>query len=90
MDLADRKPQDWMGRGYVEAASTDGSGVSITGDPGDLPDDCDAVLTDLLANHDVSRYPGGAVVGWFPTGDIDAVDLRDPEEVEADPYPFGV
>jgi hypothetical protein len=88
MDLTDAESQDWMKRGYVEAASTDGDGVSITGDSGDLPDDIDGILSDLLADHDVARYPGGAVIGWFSPGDIDSLQLRDPEEVEADPYPF--
>lgn len=77
-----------MRRGYVEAASTDGEGVTLTGDPGDLPDDIDRILADLLPDHDVDRYPGGAVIGWFPTGDINDLHLRDPEEVEVDPYPF--
>ena len=88
MDLTDAESQDWMRRGYVEAASTDGDDVTLTGDSGSLPDDVDSILADLLADHDIDRYPGGAVIGWFPTGGIDSLHLRDPEEVEADPYPF--
>ena len=88
MDLTGGESQDWMNRGYIEAASVDGSDVSITGDHGDLPDDVDSVLADLLADHSVDRYPDGAVIGWFaPNGLADAV-IRDPAEVEADPYPF--
>ena len=65
-----------------------GDGVTLTGDFGSLSNDADSVSADLLADHDVGRYPGGAVIGRFPTGDIDSLNLRDPEEIEADPYPF--
>jgi hypothetical protein len=88
MDVTDGESLDWMRRGYVEAANTDGDGVSVTGDSGNLPDDVNRILADLLADHDVDRYPGGAVIGWFPTGNIDGLHLRDPEEVDTDPYPF--
>lgn len=88
MDLTDPGSQDWMRRGYVEAASTDGAEVTLAGDPGDLPDDADAVLAEIEADYPVGRYPGGAVIGWFPTDGFDALHLRDPAEVEADPFPF--
>ena len=88
IDLTDAESQDWMRRGYVEAASTDGDGVSITGDPGDLSDDIDGILADLLADHDVARYPGGAVIAWFSPGHLADAQVRDPGDVEADPYPF--
>jgi hypothetical protein len=75
-------------RGYIEAASMDGSDVSITGDPGDLPDDVDGILADLLADHDVNRYPEGAVIGWFAPDRLIDASVREPGDVEADPYPF--
>ncbi|MEF8757201.1 MAG: hypothetical protein V5A33_03080, partial [Halobacteriales archaeon] len=68
--------------------STDGTDVSITGDAGNLPDDVDAVLTELLADHDVASYPEGAVVAWFSPGHLADARVRDPDDVEADPYPF--
>lgn len=88
MDLTDADSQDWMRRGYVEAASTDGSDVSITGDHGDLPDDVDGVLAELLDDHDVARYPGGAVIAWFAPDRLIDASVREPGDVEADPYPF--
>jgi hypothetical protein len=86
MDLTGGESQDWMGNGYVEAASTDGDDVDITGRAGTLPDDVDDILDDLLSEHDVARYPEGAVIGWFPTNDIEGLQLREPEEIEAEPY----
>ena len=88
MDLSSEESHDWMNRGYIEAASMDGSDVSITGDPGDLPDDIDGVLADLLADHDINRYPDSAVIGWFSLGRLADAEVRDPADVEADPYPF--
>jgi len=88
MDVTDGESQDWMERAYVEAASTDGADVSITGDPGDLPDDVDGVLADLLADHDVTRYPAGAVIAWFQPDRLADAQVRDPDDIEADPYPF--
>jgi len=88
MDLTGEESQDWMNRGYIEAASMDGSDVSITGDPGDLPDDVDSVLADLLADHSVDRYPDGAVIGWFAPDRLADAEVRNPADVEADPYPF--
>jgi hypothetical protein len=90
MDLTGSDSQDWMGHGYVKAASTDGDDVRTTGRVGTLPDDVDRILDDLLSDHDVARYPDGAVIGWFPTSDIEGLQLRDPEEIEADPYPDNV
>lgn len=87
MDLTGGESQDWMGHGYVRAASTDGDGVELTGRVGSLPDDVDRVLDDRLSHHDVARYSEGAVIGRFPTGDIEALQLRDPEAIEAEPYP---
>jgi hypothetical protein len=89
MDLTDADSQDWMNRGVIEAASTDGDGVAITGDPGSLPNDVDSVLADLLADHSVDRYPGGAVIGWFAPGAIAEANVRNPADVEAKPYPSG-
>lgn len=88
MDMTDAESQDWMNRGVIEAASTEGSDVSITGDPGDLPDNVDGVLAGLLADHSVDRYPEGAVIGWFSPGRLADASVRDPGDVEADPYPF--
>lgn len=53
--MTDAESQDGPTRGVVEAASTDGSDVSLAGDPGDRPDDVDAVQADLVASHDVGR-----------------------------------
>ncbi|QUO47799.1 hypothetical protein [Halorubrum ruber] len=75
-------------RGFIEAANTDGSDVSITGDPGDLPDDVDSVLSGLLTDHDVDHYPGGAVIGWFAPNGLADASVRDPIDVESDPHPF--
>jgi hypothetical protein len=88
MDLTGAEDQDWMKRGYIEAASTDGDDVSITGDPGELPEDVDDVLADLLDDHDVDRYPNGTVIGWFAPDGLTDASVRDPSDVEADPYPF--
>lgn len=88
MDMTDGESQDWMNRGFIKAASTDGDGVSITGDAGDLPDDVDRVLADLLADHDVDRYPSGAVIAWFQPDRLADAQVREPADVEADPYPF--
>jgi len=86
--MIDLTGENTRGRGYIEAASMDGSDVTITGDPGDLPDDVDSILSDLLADHDVGHYPSGAVIGWFATDRLTDGVVRDPAEVEADPYPF--
>jgi azurin len=39
MDLTGGESQNWMGHGYVKAASSDGDDVNITGRAGTLPDD---------------------------------------------------
>jgi hypothetical protein len=89
MDLTDSDDLDWRDRGRVEAASTDGDDVRLAGDHAeeDLPDDVDDVLADLLADHDVGRYPEGAVLAWFQPTDLAAANVRDPERVRSDPYP---
>lgn len=85
IDLTGENERD---RGYIEAANMDGSEVTITGDPGDLPDDVDAVLADLLADHDVDHYPSDAVIGWFAPNGLADASVRDPAEVKSEPYPF--
>lgn len=46
------------------------------------------ILSTRLVTHDGGDYPGGAVIGWVPPGDIETLDLHDPDEAAADPSPF--
>jgi hypothetical protein len=79
---------DPRSRVYVEVADMDGDDVTLRGDTDDLVEDADSLVTELLADHDVTRYPEGAIIGWFAPHDPRGGTIRAPGEVETDPYPF--
>lgn len=52
-----------------------------------LPPDAESRIRQALSNHDIERYPEAAYIGVFASFELDHGDIRDPDEILADPYP---
>jgi hypothetical protein len=59
---------------------TDGGGLTFSGEVGDLPVAAPAILGRLVESYPTDHLEPGTVIGTFPTGDIEALELREPDE----------
>jgi hypothetical protein len=65
----------------------DGDDLVAYGDVSALPADGEEQILRSLADHDIRRYPEEALIATFAPPPMDSAKLRDPEEIESDPYP---
>jgi hypothetical protein len=56
------------------------------GDVSAFPTDGDDKIRRSLTDHDVRRYPEGALIATFAPPPMDSAKTRDPEEIESNPY----
>jgi len=68
----------------------DGDDLVVYGDVSALPAGGEKQILRSLTDHDIRRYPDGAQIATFAPPNMDSAKIRDPEEIESNPYPGGI
>ena len=68
----------------------DGDDLVVCGDVSSLPADGEEQILRSLADHDIRRYPEGALIATFAPPPLDSATIRDVEETKSNPYPGGI